>query len=66
MKSRKLIGGVVIITLATIIALCGSVSHELFREWADFIFLIYTAYVAGNVGSKFVTKKSKEDGHTDE
>jgi len=53
LKSRKLIGGIVLIILATIVVLTDAMTADLFDKWSFFVFLIYSSYVAGNVSTKF-------------
>ena len=60
LKSRKLIGGIVLIILATILALTEAMTASLFDKWSMFVFLVYTSYVVGNVGSKAAITRYKE------
>lgn len=58
LKSRKLIGASILIILATILALGKTMEATLFNGWANFVFLMYSAYVVGNVSGKYVYNKA--------
>lgn len=63
LRSRKLWGGIILIVLATIIALTETMTAGLFSAWGNFVFLIFSAYVIGNVGTKVAhSLKNKMDG----
>lgn len=63
LKSRKVIGGILMIILATIVAMYSEMDVMLFTSWSNFVLIIYATYVIGNVGDKFVNKRL-DDGHS--
>lgn len=60
-KSRKVIGGIILIIMATILATTKTMDATLFNAWSTFVALIYGTYVVGNVSQKYVEKPKIKD-----
>lgn len=58
LKSRKFIGAAILITLATCVIFFTNINPDMFEKWSTYVFMVYSAYVLGNVGSKITTDKN--------